>query len=296
VVACLMLQRLAASTFLIAGLIALPAEAGAADAIRTSVDTRGTFVPEGLTESAHLRCARGAVALGGAVSQHGTGVIVRRSLPGVEARSWRFSLSGVEGNQDRGANMVLRCVRLRLPDGMSARLEVRTRRRSSIDVPGAGSRALRIGCGPDWLATGYGFTRGARGDVTIAGAIPDAHGWSFVLENPASAPAQSGVSVRCVRQVVEARGQGGSAELRFRAARPEFSDTARAGTNKLAHSCGANRLSLATGSSIDPGSSVELTANGPTQQRGGHWTFRHADAGDRIRTLLVCLDRGSGFH
>jgi len=188
-------------------------------------------------------------------------------------------------------------VRLEVPAGISgARLNVRTQRHFDIRVPVGGTAAVPVRCGSRaWVATGYGFAD-SSGSVRLASVVPESNGWRFVLENVGPANAQADVSARCLRQTVTADRGGGSAQLSFRVSRPSQGNVLGPNRTRLSHSCGANRFSLATGSIVDPAATIELADSGPRLSRSGRWTFREASGGERVRTFLVCLARGSGFR
>jgi hypothetical protein len=291
-----MLSRPAACISLAAALLCAPAAAHARDVVRPSSVEARTTVPAGGATTLTLECPTPAVALNAAVASHGAGVTVRRSIPGTGAGDWRFRLTAAAGADRRVARAVLRCVRLELPAGLSgASLDVKTRRESVVSIPAGGTAAVRLRCGPAWVATGYGFDD-RRGRVRLATIEPSAHGWDFILENTGSRAAPAGVSARCLRQTVTATRGGGSAELRFRVARPAFQNRLGPGSTTFTHSCGSTQFSLATGSIVDALADIELGANGPVETRRGRWRFRRAAGGDEVRTFLVCLSRRSGFH
>jgi hypothetical protein len=288
--------KAAACISLLAALVSVPAAAHAAGVVRPSSVTRGIVVPAGDTSTVRLHCPPSAVALNAAVTRRGDGVELRRSSPGQDPGAWRFRLSAAEGTSHRRASMVLRCVRLELPSGLSsARLQLNTRRESGIRVPAGGAVQVQVRCGAAWTATGYGLDRGTSHGVLLDAAVPTAHGWDFVLENTGPTTASVGMSARCLRTTVTA--DGGSARLRFRARRPSFEHViVTGGSPTILHSCGAGRVSLATGFSLDPLDPIELATSSPVRGRGGRWTFRQASAGDSVRAFLVCLSKRSGFR
>jgi hypothetical protein len=242
--------RLAVRFSVFAALLTLPAAAQAADVVRPSSVTARQVVPEGGASTVRLHCPPRAVALNAAVTRKGAGVEVRRSVPGADAGDWRFRLADLPGAGSRRVSTVLRCVRLALPSGVSGtRLDVKTRRRPGFAIPAGGTTAVRLRCGRAWVATGYGLEAGS--DVRLASVVPVPHGWNFRVENTGNAPTTAGVSVRCLRHTVTAR--GGGAVLRFRASRPAFRHTiTQNGTVTVLYRCGAGRFSLAAGGSVDP--------------------------------------------
>lgn len=273
-------------------LLAVPAVAAARDIVRPSSVTTRVTVPGGGTRSVSLHCPGQAVAVSGAVDSKGAGVTLRRSRPGSGASDWHFRMSGVAGSTDRGATLVLRCVRLALPTGaFGARLEVKTQRRPGIAVPAGGSASVRVRCGRAWLATGYGVDAGTSRVIRFASLVPVAHGWNFTLENTGSKPATAGTSARCLRQTVTAN----RGALRFRATRPSQQNVFAGGrVHRALHSCGGRRFSLATGALLNPAGGLELDSTGPLRSSSGRWTFRNGPG--EARTYLVCLDRSSRFR
>jgi hypothetical protein len=219
---------------------------------------------------------------------------VVRSRPGDEAGDWTFRFAG-DDSARRVVRTTLRCVRLEVPAGVSgARLNVRTRRRPGVRIPVGETEQVSLRCGRAWLATGYGF--GARrGTARLASIVPSAHGWDFVIENTGSTAALADVHIRCLDQTVSARRGGSSTELSFRVSRQSHGNVLGPNRTRFSHSCGGNRFSLATGSIVDPLDTIELADSGPVRSGWGRWTFRRAGGGDRVRTFLVCLARGSGF-
>jgi hypothetical protein len=292
VLACLMRLRLAALISVLAALAFAPAGAQAANVIRTTSVTKSAVVPPGGTSTRRLECPAPWIALSGAVTSKGTGVTRASSSPGNGAGDWRFRFAA-DSSARRTVRTVLRCVRLEVPAGISgARVNVQTRRRLNIQVPVGGTTSVAVRCGSrSWVATGYGFSDRA-GTVRLASVVPAAHGWRFVLENVGASGALADVSARCLKQTVTA----GSAELRFRVTRPAQENTVGLNRLRFSHRCGANRFSLATGSILDPDGTIELAGSGPTRSSWGRWTLRQASGGERVRTVLVCLTRGTGFN
>lgn len=289
-------SRLAAALSVLAVLAVAPAGAHAANVIRTTSVTASAVVPPGSTSTGRLECPSPWVALSGAVTSKGTGVTRASSSPGSGASDWRFRFAA-DSSARRTVRTVLRCVRLDVPSGVSgARLSVQTRRRLNLEVPVGGTASVAVRCGGRaWVATGYGFAD-RTGSVRLASVVPAAHGWRFVLENVGAAAALADVSARCLKQTVTADVGGGSAQLRFRLSRPAQENTVGPNRARFAHRCGANQFSLATGSVVDPAATIELADSGPTRPGWGRWTFREASGGERVRTFLVCLARGSAFN
>jgi hypothetical protein len=282
------------SVFFVA--LAVPADALGADAVRTFSVTGSMVVPSGPPSTISLHCPSSAIALNGAVTRQGSGVVVRRSIPGKDSADWAFRVAAA-GSGSRSVSVVLRCVALRLPAGStSARLHVSSRSRSIVGIAPGESRSTRLGCGGPWTATGYALNAGANGAVRLAEVVPGEHGWRFTLENTGSTTSRAGVVVRCVRTKVTASGPAGTREMRFRVTRPAHSNSIGPNRITFTHTCGAGRFSLATGSSVDPAASIELARSSPAGPADGRWTFRRASGGDHVDTFLVCLSRASRFR
>src|SRR5215212_1484063 len=244
--------RRSACLFVLLAALAVPADALGADAVRTFSVSGRLVAASGHPSTLSLHCPESAVALNGAVTRKGSGVVVRRSSPGKESGNWAFRVAAA-GSGSRSVSAVLRCVALRLPSGFSsARLNVTSRSRSIVDLAPGEARSTVLGCGRSWTATGYGLNAGADGEVRLADVIPDAHGWRFTLENTGESTQRAGVSVRCVHSGVTARGPNGrTATLRFGVTRPSRTNRLGPGRTTFTHSCGTRRFSLATGSSVD---------------------------------------------
>jgi hypothetical protein len=296
-VACLMPLRSALFISLVIAVLAAPASALAADVVAPSSVAASTTVPAGGSRTLTLRCPAAAVALNAAVTRRGAGVTVRRSIPGSSSGDWRFRLSADAGARRRGVRAVLRCVRLALPPGVSGtRIVVSTRRSPTFNIA-AGSRiAAQIGCPAGFVATGYGLDRGGRRAVTIAAAVPTAHGWNFTLENTGASSARARFTDRCLKSAVSARRGGAPTQMTFGVAQRRFSNAIGAGgAGTFTHSCARSEFSVATGSELDASDAIELSGSYPVRSRSGHWKFSHASAGDRVSSFLVCLSRRTQF-
>jgi hypothetical protein len=283
---------------ILAAVLALPADALGANTIRTSSVTSRVVVPTGSPSTIRLDCPASAVALNGAVTRRGAGVAILGSRPGRRAGSWTFR-AAASGTGSRSVSTVLRCVRFRLPAGISSvRLDVRTRNRPGIVIAPGETATARLGCGRAWTATGYALSGGGDA-VRLPQALPLAHGWWYTLENTGSTPARVRVSARCIRTKVTARrAGGGTAELRFGFTRRSFEQAFPAGPSRRAStgSCGGSRFSVAAGIQLDPADPFESITASPTGGDGARWTFRHVGPGDGFRAYMVCLGRGSAFR
>jgi hypothetical protein len=274
-------------------LLAVPADALAAGAVRTSSVTARLVVPGGGPRTMRLECPSNTVALNGAITRRGSGVAVPRSTPGSDPHSWTFRVAA-SGSGSRAVSAVVRCVRVEIPnDHGVAHLDVRSRLRPVVPVPAGGTATVRLACGPAWSATGYGFAADQRGEVRLSSVVPTAHGWRFTLENTGATGARAGVSARCLRtDVTTTRGS----TLSFGVARRAATNTVGPGAARtFSRSCGGG-FSLATGTSVDPADSIELALSSPLGRSGGHWTFANASAGDQVQSVLVCLSRASRFR
>ncbi len=293
-----MVPRIAVSISITIALLAGPASASAANVVVPSSVVGSTTVPAGASSTLALRCPGTAVALNASVTRRGAGVTVRRSIPGADAADWRFRLTAAAGARRRGVRAVLRCVHLRLPVGVSdARLVVSRRRSPVFEIAPGSFVAAQAGCPAGFVATGYGLDRGARPDVTIAAAIPTAHGWNFTLENSGASPARARFTARCLKRVVNARRGGSATSLTFRVQRREFSNHVGPGARRsFSHSCRTSEFSTATGSAVEPVADIELRGSHPTRSRGGRWVFANASSGDAVSSSLVCLSRRTGFR
>jgi hypothetical protein len=299
VLACLMRFRFAVRLSLFLALLVLPADALGAPAVRTFSVSGRLVAPTGHPSTLSLACPPGAVALNGAVTRQGGGVVVRRSIPGMGSGDWSFRVAA-EGSGSRAVSAVLRCVALRLPEGFtSAHLGVSSRNSSNIVLAPGETATVRRGCGSAWTATGYALDAGRRGAIRLATAIPGSHGWLFTLENTGSATARGGVAVRCLRSTATARRpDGATRDLRFGVSRPSFATTFDAGRSrrKASAACGAHRFSLAAGVSVDPAGPVEVLRASPAGRGGARWVFGEVREGEGYARYTVCLSTASRFH
>jgi hypothetical protein len=284
--------RTALGLSILIALLSFPADALAAGTVRTSSVT-GRLVVAARPTTMSLHCPAGAVALNAAVTRQGRGVVVQRSVPGKDSGGWSFRVAP-GGAGSRSVSAVLRCVSLRLPNGLTnARLNITTRSKGGMVLAPGATTTATLDCGRAWTATGYAL-RGAG--IRLADVVPGAHGWRFTLENIGSSTARAAVSARCLRSNVTATtSSGGTSAMSFAVSRPAQSNTLGPNAVTFRHSCGG-RFSLATGSSVDPAASIELAVSSPAGPADGRWTFRHASGGDRVRSYLVCLSGATRFR
>jgi hypothetical protein len=299
VLACLMHFRFVVRLSLFLAVLALPADALGASAVRTFSVSGRLVAPTGHPSTLSLACPPGAAALNAAVTRQGGGVIVRRSIPGTGSGDWAFRVAA-EGSGSRAVSAVLRCVALRLPEGFTrARLGVSSRNRLNLVVNPGETKSTRLSCGRAWTATGYALEGGRRGAVRIAKAIPGPHGWLFTLENTGPATARGGVAVRCIRSKATAhRPDGATRELRFGVSRPSFATVFDAGRSRRVSSasCGRHRFSLSAGVSVDPADSVEVLRASPAGPVGARWVFGGVREGDGYVRYTVCLSTATRFR
>ncbi len=297
VLACVMPFTIAVRVALVLGVLAVPADALAAGAVRTSSVTARLVVPAGQASKISLHCPANTVAVNGAVARPGGGGVLRRSMPGRDVGAWAFRVAAAGGSGSRSVSAIARCVGVRLPSGFAgARLKALTRHRLGIALAPGETATARLGCGRAWRATGYGFDAGARGDVRLRSAVPHSHSWRFTFENTGSKIARAGVSARCLATKVLARGSAGTSELRFHFAQRTRGVIVAPGNGTFRDACGGSRFSLATGFDPGPSGSVEIAGTSPTGRRAGRWTYRGASAADSVQSFLLCLSRTSRFR
>jgi len=279
--------------------LAVPADALAAGTVRTSSVTGRLDVPGGRPSTMSLHCPPDAVALNGAITRQGRGVIVRRSIPGRGSGDWAFRVAA-GGSGSRSVSAVLRCVSVRLSDEFTqARVNVKTQRRTDVVIAPGGAATTEVACGRRWTPTGYGLSGGRRGDVRLAEVVPGAHGWRFTLENTGSSTVRPEVIGRCLRsKVIATRAVGGTGELRFGVTRRSFERAfpSRPSRRTATAGCGGNRFSVSAGLQLDPADPFELVTAAPLRARAARWTFRNVSAGDAFRGYMVCLSRASRFR
>jgi hypothetical protein len=287
---------LAACAALILVLLVAPGAAFAADTVRPSYEGETVSVPGNGSAALTLRCPGSSVALNAAVSRRGSGVTVRRSLPGTDAASWSFRASNAASGPRR-LSALIRCVRLAVPSGVSGvRLTVATRRPPGFAIPAGGTADADVRCAPGFVPTGYGLQAGAdAGNVHVTRAVPSARAWSFTLENTGAAAADASLQVRCLRQTVNARRGGAPTSLRFRVSRPSFENSGIPTGDGFTHRCARRQFSLAAGVSFDPRADIVLDESFAASERFGVWLFRRSQTSETIRSSIVCLRRGSRF-
>jgi hypothetical protein len=288
-------SRVALSFCILLAVVALASPAHAA-VVTPSSTSAETVVPAGGKRTLTLSCPEPAVALSAAASRLGRSAELLRSVPGRDAGDWRLTFAAGRG-RGRTVEAELRCVRLRLPEGIRrVRLGVQTMSQTQMRVTAGGTRTSELDCAPGYVATGWGLRRSRRGDVRVAAAVPSARGWSFEVENIASAAARADVTARCLKRVVRARRNGNPVELRFRIARRAFDDPVGDGRQSFVHRCRSGQYSLAAGSEVDPLDAIALVRSSALGRRQASWTFAQASAGDAVTTHMVCLARNSRFR
>jgi hypothetical protein len=281
-----------ASLFLLG---AVPAAAEAAAPVTSTVQKTVTVRAGGVTSVA-LRCPAAAVTLNGSAVPLGSGALARDSQPvGDTPGRWvfRFVASGDSGS--RRARAVLRCVRLRLPSGVSgARLNVMSADTGFESVAAGTSRLFTLACDPGFVPTGWGVERRGAGArrLRVTRAAPTANGWVLQFENASSAAAGGRFHIRCLeRRQTATTGQRHT----FRTRRARFSEAGRRRAAK--HSCRRSEFSVSTGFSVAPARDIRLVSAQPLGTRGARWRFDNEPARNKpVKTYLVCLDRTTGFR
>jgi hypothetical protein len=263
-------------------LAALPGSAAAAVVDPVSV-SRFTTVAAGQTLSLTLTCPARAVALhGAATSELGTD-----SIPSSNPQRWRFRFTnGSRG--PRRAGGVLRCVRLRLSEGIGdVALVVGTVRLPDVFVVAGATREVTLTCQRGMVPTGWGIERGgARRAIAVAAASPTRRGFAFVLENTGNVGASATPRIRCLKRTEQATG-GKTLSFATRVATFE-------GSGKVVqNACRRNEYSVSAGVSLDPDGDVVLERATPRGERGGVWRFSGSGS---ATTSLICLARGTRFR
>ena len=261
-----------AATVTATGVAALPAVAGAKLVEPISV-TSSVEVPAGKTRSALLRCPARAVALNVGVT---TGLDLVESVPRFTARGWDLRFSG--GSRGRTASAVLRCVRFRLPPGVSGvSLAVETRIEPLSDVPPGGTQTVKLSCSHGFTPTGWGLDR-AGNDLQIRSVTAGKRSWAFSARNNGTSPASGTAYGRCLERKQHAEsGQRHSFAMRSTGAR----------------SCRSSEFSVATGFSLTA-ANVFLTGTGPSGETGALWRYANG-SGRSVKTSLVCMSTTTAF-
>lgn len=240
-----------------------------------------------------LRCPKTAVALHAAAEELPRGVTVRESLPGTNARGWTLRFAN-RGSSERVTG-VLRCVRLRLPGGISGVSLAVSSSSQPVEVRAGASVRIPIACRPGYTATGHGIS--ADDDaVSTAAVVPSRNGWTFRFENTSSRTATVTPRVRCLRRAVSGRRNGDRVRLAFDIGRSAWSHTVGGGSETYENACGRDLYSVATGVSLDPDADILLSSTFPGGERDGHWLFRNPNGSQPVKSYLLCLARDSRFQ
>ena len=287
--------RVALSFCTLFALVALPSSAHAAVVTPTSTAVE-TTVPAGGARTVTLSCPGSSVALSAGVTRLGRSAELLRSVPsGRAAGDWLLTFGARQG-AGRRVEAEARCVRLRVPAGVSgARLSVQTESRTRLRVAAGRTKTANVGCAPGYVATGWGLRRGRRAGIEIAAAVPSARGWRFELENTGAGATRAAVSARCLKRVVRGRRNGEAVQLRFRVARRASEGAIGGARSSVSDRCRGGQYSLATGHRVNPLDAIALVRSGATGRNRASWTFAGASAGDAVTTHTVCLARDSRF-
>jgi hypothetical protein len=251
--------------------------------------SRSVTVPAGQTRTLDVRCPARAVALNGSVRGPLDG---SESIPGNDARHWSFSFSA--GDRARTGAVDVRCVRLRLPhrvDGVG--LIVGTQIEPIFEIPPGNTQEIAVKCNRGQVPTGWGLGRRSSGNaLSVAGVVPTAHGWLFKIANPGPIGAAGTIYGRCLQR--KQRAESGQHHI-FSTRVATFSQPLDGG-GTTSRSCRRRELSVSTGVSLPAGGGIRMTATGLFGSRGGEWSFAQPLGSASIRTSLICLARGTGFH
>jgi hypothetical protein len=220
-------------------------------------------------------------------------VTVRESLPGTNARGWTLRFAN-RGSSER-VTAVLRCVRLRLPQGVSGvRLAVSSSSQS-VDIRARSSLRMPISCRPGYRPTGHGIS--ANDDaITVAAVVPSRNGWTFVLKNTTSRASTVTPRVRCLRRTVSGRQNGDRVRLAFDIDRSAWSHSVGGGNESYENSCDGDLYSVSTGISLDEDAEISLSSAWPSGERDAEWWFRNPGGAQQVRSYLLCLARDSRFQ
>jgi hypothetical protein len=271
---------------LAAAVVPVAAEARVIEPVTVS---KSVSVPAGQTRSLNLRCPAHSVALNGTANVPLTGT---DSIPASDARNWTFRFTA--GSAPRTAGAVLRCVRLRLPHRVKrVGLVVGTHVEPVFEIPAGNSQEIAIKCNRGQLPTGWGLERRtADNGLSIAGAVPTAHGWRFTVENTGPVGAAGTLYGRCLE-----RSQRASSGQRhtFSTRVASFTQQVNGGAT-TSRSCRSREYSVATGVSLPATDDIRLTATGVVGSRGAEWSFAQPSGSTSVTTSLICLARTTGFH
>jgi hypothetical protein len=283
------------ATVAIAALAGLPAGAAAENTIVPSSVERSATVPAGGARSLRLACPDTAVALHAAVVRLPGGAGVSDSIPGSSARRWTIRLAGAASG-DRKVTAVLRCVRLRLPLGVSGvTLRVASGSRPSLAVAPRDSARAGLTCPQGYAPTGYGFGASSTA-VSLAAAVPTRRGWRFRVENGGGSPTTAAVRIRCLQPMVRGRRGGRVVRLRFGLQRLDFRRTVPTGDREsLRGFCARDHISVASGVALDPSDDILLRTTYPAGGSSARWSFGNTGAPAQIRAYMLCLARFSRF-
>ena len=299
-------RAFATSLLVLVALAVLPAAASATP-LPSSVARNVQVKPSGTT-SVSVRCpSRQSVALAGAVVSAGSGAVPRDSVPG-DGRSWTFRFTTLGGSSagSRRARVVLRCVRLRIEQGMQeVRLRVFTGLRE-VTIRALSSRRVRVSCAPGFVPTGYGMDRAFRSeggplpaaDLRLAASVPSTGSWVFRVENAGGSDTRAALRVRCLARTATARRGSRSLRQGLKVHTAAFSDSVGTGSSEnVTHSCPAGHFSLATGHALSANDDIFVRLASPFASRSGRWTFDHQAGGSQsVRTYLTCLSLRTSFR
>ncbi len=275
-------------------LAVLPAAASATP-VPSTVSKRISVSAGGVTTST-LRCPGQGIALSGYVSALSGGAFARDSLPGdLHHWSFRFTASGGSGH----ARVALRCLRLKLPNGLkNVRTKVFTTK--AVLHPGGGSSAVvRSSCDKGFVPTGYGIDRsdagGSAPQLLVTSAVPDSRSWGFRVKNTSATAQPVTVHLRCLGARATGKRGGHSLTEHFKLRRVKSS--AKVGNGSLTLKCAGGTYALAAGHALPAGDDIFATSSAPSGARGARFSFRNPSGGkERVRTYLSCLSLRTSFR
>jgi hypothetical protein len=272
-------------------LAALPAAALATPA-PSKVSAVASVSATGVSK-ATMRCPNNGVPLSGYVSSLSGGAFPRDSVPG-GIHGWSFNLTSTGGSGH--ARVGLRCLRMKLPKGVSSvHTKIFTRKLTLHPAPGSSAKGS-ASCRSGYLPTGYGFDRSATTELAshlqLTSAAPGKHGWSFRVRNTGASSQPATIHLRCLGS--RATAANGMSE-RFKL--HQESDSGTVGTGALGLRCPSGNFSLAAGYSVPAGDDISVTTAAPRGTRSGRVSFRNPSGPkQRVHTYLSCLSLTTRFR
>ncbi len=280
----------------IAGLAVLvPAGAASAGALQASSENADIRLSAGGAATKTVSCARGSIALSGAVVPASNTATVSSVPRGV--RSWRFEVVSTRRSAVR-LRAQLRCVRLVVPEGVGrTTVRVGTKFVRRALVPAGGSSAVRLRCQRGLVPTGFGFDHGTAtgpgADVQFTSIEPVDTGFKVGMENLGQQDATVTPYARCVQQ----RQRGKGAQHTMRLLRKSYSGRLKRGVFRVKGACPRGYFSIEAGHKFKASGSLFELASRATGTRGGRWYFGSPSRDpQRVSAYLLCLDLRTTFR